>query len=79
VITADGSRIPADVVVLNPDLPIAYRDLLPRPGAPPALLALLRGAAHRVEQAYGKIAHHNIHFGTAWRGTFDEVIRQTAC
>src|SRR3954454_12833386 len=26
VITADGTRIPADVVVLNPDLPIAYRD-----------------------------------------------------
>ncbi len=28
VLTADGERIPADVVVLNPDLPVAYRDLL---------------------------------------------------
>ena len=28
VITADGERIPADVVVLNPDLPVAYRELL---------------------------------------------------
>ena len=28
--TADGERIPADVVVLNPDLPVAYRDLLPK-------------------------------------------------
>ena len=28
-VTADGERIPADVVVLNPDLPVAYRDLLP--------------------------------------------------
>ena len=27
--TADGERIPADAVVLNPDLPVAYRDLLP--------------------------------------------------
>ena len=26
--TADGERIAADVVVLNPDLPVAYRDLL---------------------------------------------------
>ncbi len=26
-------------------------------------------------QRYSKIAHHNIHFGSAWRGTFDEVIR----
>ena len=29
VITEAGERIPADVVVLNPDLPVAYRDLLP--------------------------------------------------
>ena len=28
--TADGERIAADVVVLNPDLPVAYRDLLGR-------------------------------------------------
>jgi phytoene desaturase len=27
-------------------------------------------------QAYGKIAHHNLHFGAAWRGTFDEVIHR---
>ncbi len=32
--TADGERIPADVVVLNPDLPVAYRDLLPPSAAP---------------------------------------------
>ena len=29
-ITADGERIAADAVVLNPDLPVAYRDLLGR-------------------------------------------------
>jgi phytoene desaturase len=27
-------------------------------------------------QSYSKIAHHNIHFGRAWKGTFDEVIRR---
>jgi alkanesulfonate monooxygenase SsuD/methylene tetrahydromethanopterin reductase-like flavin-dependent oxidoreductase (luciferase family) len=27
------------------------------------------------KRAYGKIAHHNIHFGASWRRTFDEVIR----
>ena len=50
VVTADGERIPADVVVLNPDLPVAYRDLLPgarRPAAA-ALLAVVRGAARRL-------------------------------
>jgi phytoene desaturase len=78
VITADGERIPADVVVLNPDLPIAYRDLLPESRRPrrltysPSCVVLHIGSS----QGYSKIAHHNIHFGKAWKGTFDEVIRQ---
>ncbi|MBE1485851.1 phytoene desaturase [Plantactinospora soyae] len=76
--TADGTRVPADVVVLNPDLPIAYRDLLPPAGRPrrlrysPSCVVLHLGS----RQEYRGIAHHNIHFGRAWRGTFDEVIRQ---
>ncbi|MEQ4300810.1 phytoene desaturase family protein [Plantactinospora sp. B6F1] len=76
--TADGSFVPADVVVLNPDLPVAYRDLLPD-GAPPRRLryspscVVLHVGAR---QGYRDIAHHNIHFGRAWRRTFDEVIRR---
>ncbi|TQJ26099.1 phytoene desaturase [Micromonospora sp. A202] len=77
VITADGELVPADVVVLNPDLPVAYRDLLP--AAPqrrltysPSCVVLHIGS----RQGYEKIAHHNIHFGRAWKGTFDEVIRR---
>ncbi|WP_422772678.1 phytoene desaturase family protein [Plantactinospora sp. WMMC1484] len=76
--TADGAVVPADVVVLNPDLPVAHRDLLPD-GAPPRRLryspscvVLHVGAG----QGYRGIAHHNIHFGRAWRRTFDEVIRR---
>jgi phytoene desaturase len=78
VITDDGSRIPADVVVLNPDLPVAYRDLLParrrerRLRYSPSCVVLHIGS----RQAYSRIAHHNIHFGRPWRGTFDEVIRK---
>jgi phytoene desaturase len=74
--TAGGERIPADVVVLNPDLPVAYRDLLPPARRPrrlrysPSCVVLHVGS----RQAYRKIAHHNIHFGTAWKRTFDEVI-----
>jgi phytoene desaturase len=76
VITADGERIGADAVVLNPDLPIAYRDLLPerrlrRLNYSPSCVVLHVGSS----QSYRKIAHHNIHFGTAWKRTFDEVIR----
>ncbi len=79
VLTRDGSRIPADVVVLNPDLPVAWRSLLS--GAPvPRRLATLRYAPSCVvllagsRASYSRIAHHNIHFGRAWRRTFREVI-----
>ncbi|MCM4081655.1 phytoene desaturase family protein [Paractinoplanes hotanensis] len=75
VITEDGSRIPADVVVLNPDLPIAKRDLLPPRRQrnlkySPSCVVLHIGSSRQ----YSKIAHHNIHFGSKWRGTFQEVI-----
>jgi phytoene desaturase len=79
VITADGERIPADVVVLNPDLPVAYRDLLGvepwsvrRLRYSPSCYLLLAGSS----ATYSKIAHHNIHFGRSWRGVFDELIDQ---
>jgi phytoene desaturase len=78
VITDAGDRIAADVVVLNPDLPIAYRDLLP---AVPRRIAALRHSPSAVvlhvgsSQRYPRTSHHNLHFGRSWRRTFDEVIR----
>jgi len=78
VLTTGGERIPADVVVLNPDLPVAYRDLLPHTPSrirrirhSPSAVVLHVGSSRR----YTKAAHHNLHFGRSWRGTFDEVIR----
>jgi phytoene desaturase len=73
--TADGDRIPCDAVVLNPDLPVARRDLLGRPlrrrlAYSPSCFLLLAGSS----AAYGKIAHHNIHFGRSWNGVFRELI-----
>jgi len=80
-VQTDDGHIPADVVVLNPDLPVAYRELLP-PGATPrrvrtqryspSCFLLLAGSA----QEYTRIAHHNLHFGRAWRATFDELIER---
>ncbi|QSB17455.1 phytoene desaturase [Natronosporangium hydrolyticum] len=73
--TTGGERIPADVVVLNPDLPAAH-ELLPGPGLrrrlrySPSCVVVHIGS----RQHYSKIAHHNIHFGRAWRRTFQEVI-----
>ena len=77
VLTASGERIPADVVILNPDLPVAYRDLLgvepwsvKRLDYSPSCFLMLAGSSAK----YSKIAHHNIHFGHSWRGVFDELI-----
>jgi phytoene desaturase len=79
--TAAGERIAADVVVLNPDLPVAYRELLPAVRAPrrlshlrysPSCVVLHLGST----ASFSKIAHHNLHFGRAWRGTFADVIHR---
>jgi phytoene desaturase len=80
VVTTDGERIPADVVVLNPDLPAAYRDLLPGTPAPRRVRALDYSPSCFVLHAgstasYRRIVHHNIHFGRSWRGVFRELIR----
>ena len=77
VITSDGERIAADVVVLTPDLPVAYRDLLgleprsvKRLTYSPSCFLLLAGS----HATYSKTVHHNIHFGHAWEQVFREII-----
>ncbi len=77
--TTDGERYDADVVVINPDLPVAYRELLPPEATPrrvkrlrysPSCFLLLAGST----QTYTRTAHHNIHFGRAWREVFSDLI-----
>jgi phytoene desaturase len=77
--TRDGERIPADVVVLNPDLPVAWRELLPASAQPrrlsrlrysPSCFLMLAGST----LPNGAAAHHAIHFGDAWRSTFRELV-----
>ena len=75
--TSAGEYIPADVVVLNPDLPIAYKELLGkepfdvrRLTYSPSCVVMLAGSS----KSYPHIAHHNIHFGQSWDGVFDELI-----
>ncbi len=78
VITTEGERIQADVVVLNADVPVAFRELLGiEPWSirrltysPSCFLMLAGSSAH-----YESIAHHNIHFGRAWHGVFDDIIK----
>ena len=72
--TADGDRIPADAVVVNSDLPVAWR-LLGLPAQDlhwsPSCVLLLMG----VDATYRKIAHHNLHFAAPWRSTLRELTR----
>lgn len=77
---ADGEVVAADAVVCNPDLPVAYRTLLPGTAAPrvarrgrysPSCVvwhAGVRGAPPP------DAAHHNIHFGQQWDESFRALL-----
>jgi phytoene desaturase len=79
VITEAGERYECDAVVLNPDLPVAYRELLGKTPVSikrlkysPSCVTLLIGSSKK----YDFTAHHNIHFGHSWDGVFDELIKK---
>jgi phytoene desaturase len=77
-----GELVRADAVVLNPDLPVAYRQLLPGTAAPrvarrghysPSCAVWLAGVRGTLPAG---AAHHNIHFGAAWQGAFDALMKR---
>ena len=79
VTTAGGERIAADAVVLNPDLPIAYRDLLGPELTPrrvkrlrysPSCIVIHLGLDVKLDGA----AHHNIHFAQDYEDSFDDIL-----
>lgn len=79
VITESGERYECDAVILNPDLPVAYRELLGKSPVSikrlkysPSCVTLLIGS----NKKYEFTAHHNIHFGHSWDGVFDELIKK---
>jgi len=76
-----GERIAADVVVCNPDLPVAYRTLLGGLDAPraarrgrysPSCVLWVAGVKGTPPP---DAAHHNIHFGHDWDASFKALIR----
>jgi phytoene desaturase len=75
-----GERIAADAVVCNADLPVAYRTLLGGVEAPrvarrgkysPSCLLWVAGVRGLPP---ADAAHHNIHFGHDWDGSFKALI-----
>jgi phytoene desaturase len=79
VITSTGERITCDALILNPDLPVAWKELL---GTTPRKVSTLKYSPSCVtmlvgsNKSYEHIAHHNIHFGESWDGVFDELINK---
>ncbi|MEJ5915864.1 phytoene desaturase family protein [Pseudokineococcus sp. 1T1Z-3] len=77
VVTTGGERIACDAVVLNPDLPVAFRELLGVEHrstrritySPSCYLMLAGSTAH-----YPGAAHHTISFGHAWEEVFTELV-----
>ncbi len=76
-----GEVVRADVVVANPDLPVAYRTLLPGLEAPrvarrgsysPSAVVWHVGARGALPAG---VEHHNVHFGRAWDGAFRTLLR----
>ena len=76
---ADGELVAADHVVLNPDLPIAYRDLLGPEHTPrridrlrysPSCVVVHLGLSSPLKGA----AHHNVHFAEGYRESFDDIL-----
>lgn len=78
--TNDGEVVGADAVVCNPDLPVAYRTLLPGTPMPraarrgsysPSCILWHVGVKGRPTN---DAAHHNIHFGGDWKGAFRALL-----
>ena len=78
-LTSNGERFECDSLILNPDLPIAWKELLGREPQKvkklkysPSCVTMLVGSSKK----YDHIAHHNIHFGEKWDEIFDELIKK---
>jgi phytoene desaturase len=78
----NSDRLPADAVVCNPDLPVAYRTLLGGVDAPrvarrgkysPSCVLWVAGVRGLPPP---EATHHNIHFGADWTGVFKALIKQ---
>lgn len=75
-----GEVVRADAVVANPDLPAAYRTLLPGLEAPrvarrghysPSCVVWHAGVRGELPEG---TAHHNIHFGAEWDASFKALL-----
>ena len=79
VLLEDGTRLPADLVLCNADLPWAYRNLID-----PCVTSLRRGEKLRytssgcllylgLDRKVPELGHHNVFLGKDYRGSFEDI------
>ncbi|MFZ4518651.1 MAG: phytoene desaturase family protein [Microthrixaceae bacterium] len=80
VLLAGGERITADAVVMNADVPVAYRQLLD--ATPPLVTRVGRYSPSCAVWLVGVkgdlpegTTHHNIHFGGQWNEAFQALLK----
>jgi phytoene desaturase len=77
---ADGSRLDADVVLANADLPYVYRDLLPDDGSAKTLLRKHFSCSvisffWGLDRRYEALGPHTLFLADDYRENFDSIIR----
>lgn len=78
VILPDGTRLSADVIVANADLPYVYRQLLPDAAAAERLEHLTYTCSALmfywgVDRVYAQLGHHNVFLSGDYRASFDRI------
>jgi phytoene desaturase len=82
VLLDDGTRLPADLVLCNADLPWAYRNLID-----PGVTRLRRAGKLRftsggyllylgLDRQVPELGHHNVFLGRDYRGSFEDIFRR---
>ncbi len=80
VLFADGSRMDADVVLANADLPYVYQDLLPKDGKVKELSRMQFSCSvisffWGVDKQYEALGPHTLFLADDYRENFDSIIR----
>jgi phytoene desaturase len=80
VVLRDGTRLGADVIVANADLPYVYRNLLPGRAEADRLDRLQYTCSAimfywGVDKVYPQLGHHNIFLASDYRGSFERIFK----
>lgn len=83
VVLHDGSRLTADVIIANADLPYVYRDLLPDRAEAERLERLKYTCSAIVfywgmDQVFPRLAVHNVFLSGDYRASFDRIFHDHA-